>query len=150
MVACSVILVSNQVSDSVFTARRYASAVCAVVVCLSVCSLCPFVRHKPVLYQKTWRTCKTMETALYSGPGRTALYTDFHKNPSLLDHCINISTKVILIFSSNAFCVFIVFMCSLCSTCIVLICILMCVCRILINIAYLLITYLLLTYLLTY
>jgi len=34
----------------VFTARRYASAVYAVIVCLSVRpSVCPFVRHKPAL-----------------------------------------------------------------------------------------------------
>jgi len=33
---------------AVFTARRYASAVLAVVVCPSVC---PSVCHKPVLYR---------------------------------------------------------------------------------------------------
>jgi len=34
------------------TARRYASAVLAVVVCPSVClSVCPSVCHKPVLYR---------------------------------------------------------------------------------------------------
>jgi len=67
------------------------------------------------------------------------------KNSSLFDLCINISNKVILVFSCIALlCVFIVFMCSLCSTPIVLICILMCICRILITITYLL------TYLLTY
>ena len=36
----------------IFTARRYASAVLAVVVCPSVClSVCPSVCHKPVLYR---------------------------------------------------------------------------------------------------
>ena len=36
----------------VFTARRYASAVLGVVVCLSSrLSVCPSVRHTPVLYQ---------------------------------------------------------------------------------------------------
>ena len=59
--------------------------------------------------------------------------TDLHKNP-----CINISNKVILVFSCIALC-FYCFMCSLCSTSIVLLCILMCVCRILIKITYLLI-----------
>jgi len=35
-----------------FTARRYASAVSAVVVCLCICPPdCPSVRHKPVLYR---------------------------------------------------------------------------------------------------
>jgi len=34
--------------QNVFTARRYASAVLAVVVCPSVC---PSVCHKPVLYR---------------------------------------------------------------------------------------------------
>ena len=39
-----------------FTARRYASAVLAVVVCPSVClSVCLSVRHKPVLYQNGYR-----------------------------------------------------------------------------------------------
>ena len=38
---------------SLFTARRYASAVYAVVVCPSVrLSIRPSVRYKPVLYQK--------------------------------------------------------------------------------------------------
>ena len=41
------------------------------------------------------------------------------KNRSLFDLCINISNKVILVFSCTAFCVFIVFICSLCSTAIV-------------------------------
>jgi len=62
------------------------------------------------------------------------------KNPSLFDLCINISNKVILVFSCIPFCVFIAFMCSLCSTPMVLICILMCICRILIKITYLLVT----------
>ena len=38
-------------SSSFITARRYASAVFAVIVCPSVC---PSVRHEPVLYQKNW------------------------------------------------------------------------------------------------
>ena len=63
--------------------------------------------------------------------------TDLHKNPSLFDPCINISNNVILVFSCIALC-FYCFMCSLCSTPIVLLCILMCVCRILIKITYLL------------
>jgi len=67
-------------------------------------------------------------------------YTDLHKNPSLFDLCINISNKVILALVVLLF-VFIVFMCSLFSTPTVLICILMCVCRILIKITYLLIYY---------
>jgi len=62
------------------------------------------------------------------------------KNPSLFDLCINISNKVILVFSCIPFCVFIAFMCSLCSAPMVLICILMCICRILIKITYLLVT----------
>ena len=38
--------------DVIFTARRYASAVLAVVVCPSVCpSVCLSVCHKPVLYR---------------------------------------------------------------------------------------------------
>ena len=38
--------------DAIFTMRRYASVVLAVVVCLCVRpSVCPSVRHKPVLYQ---------------------------------------------------------------------------------------------------
>ena len=38
-----------------FTARRYASAVFAVVVCLLVClSVTMSVRHKPVLYRNYW------------------------------------------------------------------------------------------------
>ena len=38
--------------ELVFTARRYASAVLAVVVCPSVCpSVCLSVCHKPVLYR---------------------------------------------------------------------------------------------------
>jgi len=38
-----------------FTARRYASAVYAVVVCLSVCwSVSPSVGNKPVLYRNDW------------------------------------------------------------------------------------------------
>ena len=37
---------------TIFTARRYASAVLAVVVCPSVCpSVCLSVCHKPVLYR---------------------------------------------------------------------------------------------------
>jgi len=36
----------------IFTARRYSSAVYAVVVCLSVSPcVCPSVRYTPVLYQ---------------------------------------------------------------------------------------------------
>jgi len=36
----------------IFTAARYAGAVYAVALCPSVClSVCPFVSHKPVLYQ---------------------------------------------------------------------------------------------------
>ena len=39
-----------------FTARRYASAVLAVVVCLCVClSVCLSVCHNPVLYQNGYR-----------------------------------------------------------------------------------------------
>ena len=43
----------------IFTARRFASAVCAVIVCLSVCLS---VRHTPVLYHKklTQRDCVTL------------------------------------------------------------------------------------------
>ena len=42
--------------SSLFTARRYASAVYAIVACLSVR---PSVRHKPVLYRNYWinRAC---------------------------------------------------------------------------------------------
>ena len=41
---------------NIFTARRYASAVLAVVVCPCVCvSVCVSVCHKPVLYQNGYR-----------------------------------------------------------------------------------------------
>ena len=42
---------TSTISSVAFSARRYASAVYAVVVCLSVR---PSVRHKPVLYRKDW------------------------------------------------------------------------------------------------
>ena len=59
------------------------------------------------------------------------------KNPLLFDPCISISNKLILVFSYIALCVY-CFMWSLCSISIVLLCMLMCVCRILIKITYLL------------
>jgi len=43
----------------IFTARRYASAVLAVVLCPSIRpSVCPSVRHTPVLYQNGTVSCK--------------------------------------------------------------------------------------------
>jgi len=47
------LVITIAISRLVFTARRYASAVYAVVVRVSVRpSVCPSVRHTPVLYQK--------------------------------------------------------------------------------------------------
>ena len=45
----------GQVTSTIFTARRYASAVYAIIVCLSVRpsflpSVCPSIRHKSVFY----------------------------------------------------------------------------------------------------
>ena len=42
----------SRIAADIFTARRYASAVLAVIVCLCVCLS---VRHKPVLYQNGYR-----------------------------------------------------------------------------------------------
>ena len=45
-----------RIRSAVFTARRYTSAVLAVVVCLSVrVSVCLSACHKPVLYQNGYR-----------------------------------------------------------------------------------------------
>ena len=49
---CSSICLQLSLCLSVFTARRYASAVLAVIVCLSVRpSVCPSVCHKSELYK---------------------------------------------------------------------------------------------------
>ena len=49
---CQLVTLGHPVLTYIFTARRYASAVLAVIVCLSVCpSVCLSVRHKSKLYK---------------------------------------------------------------------------------------------------
>ena len=44
--------INKRIENYIFTARRYASAVLAVIVCPSVrLSVCPSVRHKSELYK---------------------------------------------------------------------------------------------------